>query len=98
MQRTGRVECACPVLATLDVHAPEQLKTVGLAPALRLHLIQELSGSFQICRLKAFGEPVIDFRQQLPGIFYLSARTPSLTEARCRPQLKRFRFLAACNV
>jgi len=51
----------------------------------------------QVGGVKAFGEPVVDRRQQLTAFITLALLLPEASQAHSGPQLERLRLLAACH-
>ncbi len=57
--------------------------------------VQQSLGVFQVRRVKAFGEPMIDREQEVVRLTVLAIVKPQPGETRRRAQLKRFRILVA---
>ena len=60
-------------------------------------LIEQRARILQVRRAKSFGEPAVDFGQQLAGCVWLALRLPQSRQAGRRPQLQRLHFLRAGN-
>src|SRR4029453_7530813 len=63
-------------------------------PVLCLELCQERFGLLEVGRVKALGEPVVDFCQQLSGRCGLPLPLPEPREAQCSAQLQCLGLLA----
>jgi hypothetical protein len=60
-------------------------------------LVEQRLGLLQVGGVKALGEPTEDRCQDEPGFHRLALPLPQPTQAHHRPQLRRFRLLAAGN-
>jgi hypothetical protein len=60
--------------------------------------LQQRLGLLEVGGVKAFGEPTVDWRQQCMRFGALALLLPEAAEAHGRPQLQRFRLLAAGDV
>jgi len=60
--------------------------------------VQQRLGLLQILGVKPFGEPVVDFGQQLVSFFFLALLLPQAAQAHHRPQLQRLGALATRNL
>ena len=61
-------------------------------------LLQQRLGLLEVSGVKALGEPAVDRGQQLVGLGALALVLPQAAQTHRRPQLQRFRLLAAGNV
>src|SRR5215471_10066603 len=81
--------------AACAVHTPPFLEPTRHS---LLQLRQQRLGLLQVGGVKAFGEPGIDGRQQLPSFCALALALPQATQAHRRAQLPRLRTLALSKV
>src|SRR5262245_50383 len=86
LRKTLQVNCSC-----------RHTCQTSAAPHSR-QLLQEDLRLLQVSSVKALGEPVIDFGEQLAGRVPLALALPQATQAHDGSQLQGFRLLAASHV
>src|ERR1043166_8075052 len=93
-----------PNAGALCLGAPHRLlmshADLGMTANLPAHLpspscLQERRRLLEVRGIKALCEPVVNLGQELSRLGAFALALPQATQARCRPQLERFRVLTA---
>ena len=88
----------CFTFANKSASQVASLAVRSVDALLRCQLIEQRLRLFQVERLEAFGEPVVDRCEQIVGFLALTLRLPQAREAGRRAQLPRLRLLLARKI
>src|SRR5262249_19790873 len=96
--RAGRLGFRFALIGT-EIHAPRKTVATRHEPCAWLcrQRAEQSLGLFQITRIKAFGEPVIDRSKKIAGLIALALIAPQPRHAHRRPQLPGLCLLLTSN-